>query len=1001
MSSTAISNSGLNNDNIAINRSRENVVQQIQHIDTFTDGVLQHLSATNISVEEEGDMPTRSSDIQGASAPDHPAPTVSPMSTVSSSPRHLPNGLTSQLMPIRKPVPKTVASYQETMLSKAGLSWRPVYLRRRVLLAFAVIFTIIVVAIEALAYISTMNQGLVAGQYRLQYLWKYGPTAILSVVMALWGRVEYQSKSTAPWYRLWSGPQGASRSVLLDYISPILPVAVYQAIKHKDYIVASTIIISLLLRAIVIFSTSFISLVPTQVIVSSVPVTLGNTFKDVADTWSSPWGQEIGSFTAQLYNSLSAGQTKYPAGLQDSFAYQDFSVDMTPFNDITVATDAFFGNLKCHESNYINISIHDTIRSSESRPQAYNVGNCTVEFDVTFPQNISDLVIYGRSELSLCEENYHKYPGGSSAPALYESNFTLQVYFMKVSYENRTTKGRNDTYQSGVIDKWLEKTCTPSHMLRKIAVTRAEGGSDRFVTIDQPHRALPETKPWSSLLDLNDMFNRGTDGMITNSTWVQTPNGSPLAINLDGLLSHVIDKQTMTNSPDIVESIFGSSMVEDKFNDVFKSYASFLGFMYFQQPTSGFQSNASATTTQNRLLVTIGAAHTMAGLSGLCLLLLAAMIATIPKYGILPRNPTTIIGMAALISPSKRFTSSLENMGSMSEKNIRSRLGSAEYRAYASSHENSYTGRSFYLNTLQSADDNVSSTTEKEDNRMRYPIVLHPVYRLVACLCVVGIVVTLESLLRKSTSNDGLSDLIKADDTPYGWTLLPAVVLSLVSIYYGAIESQIRLLSPYNNLLRGSKFDLTLALDLTDRLAITSLIASTKLRLYATITSIATSFVAFFLTIAASSLFTPVEVSNVVNTTQLPALDTFNYATFWDAHGSGGSRILGANIEYSPFTYADLVLPHLQLRGQLFDEAANITLDNIYTTAMVPAARSYLSCKTFESSELQATFTPVYDPVNGSPLDVIIGNDNGTNLTIQVTLESQLLEAKIGGELQM
>ncbi|KAI1097792.1 hypothetical protein F4804DRAFT_351152 [Jackrogersella minutella] len=982
------------------NRSNENApAQTTLYPDSFTDTTFP-LSPPVDTVAESGNAAS----IISSSSRDETATRAAAVSiagssttiTTNESPQLLPCRPTMLPVPKRKPVPESSAPCQETTLARAELLWRPAYLQRKVLMSFIVLFMSITAAIEALVYVSNLNQGLVTSQYRLHYVWKYGPTAILSVLMAVWGRVEYHTKITAPWYQLWNGPREARQSVLLDYVSPLLPVAVYQAAKYRDFLVVAAIVVSLALRVIVILSTSFISLVPIQCYVSSVPVTLNNTFRDSIDLWVAPQGEEIGSFTSQLYISLEAGQAIYPVGLQEAFAYQDFTADLTPFNNITMTADAFSGTLECHETNYINISINDTIRSSESRPQSFDVGNCTVSFDVTFPQDLSNTVLYGHAEMSFCKEDTSVTKDGNkttySDPALYDSNSTIQVYFMEVDYGERNVDNQNHTDQSGVIQRWLEKTCTPSHVLRRVVVTRSKGGNDSFAFTNQSSRALPGTKPRAAWLDLDSIFNQGgnssDDGSNLNTTWVQTSNESPTAIMLDGILTRALGQETIMNSPDIMELVFDSPLVDNQLNKLFESYAAFLGFMYFKESTQGLISNTSATATQNRLLVTIGTAHAMAAISGFCSLLLLFMTCRIPRHGILPRSPATIIDMAALMHPSQRFTRSLENRGALSEKHIHASLGSTQYRAYASIEKEVHRQKPFYLDVIQAVQNDAHSTKDSENLKMRHPLVLHPMSRAAMSLIVTAIVATLEYLLRRSNRDGGLIDLEKTEGAPYldAWTILPAIILSLLSIYYATAESQIRLLAPYNNLLRGSKFELTLSLDLVDRFAITSLISAAKLKLHMVVASIATSFVAFFLTIVASSLFSSLGVSSPVTASQLSALNTLNYATFWDAQGDdNASRILGASLDYSPFTYEYLAFPQLQLSNEQFNENSSTAQgDDIVITATVPAARSSLSCRVFESSAIQTTFEPTADLSQPSNLHITIDQDNCTDITIQV-----------------
>ncbi|KAI0888810.1 uncharacterized protein GGS22DRAFT_152402 [Annulohypoxylon maeteangense] len=439
------------------------------------------------------------------------------------------------------------------------------------------------------------------------------------------------------------------------------------------------------------------------------------------------------------------------------------------------------------------------------------------------------------------------------------------------------------------------------------------------------------------------------------------------------------------NSSDIIELVFNSTLVDNGLNKLFESYASFLGFMYFKESMPSRPSNASATATQNRLFVTTGTAHAMAGISGFCSLLLIFMIFRSPRHGILPRSPATIIDMAALMYPSQRFTRSLENRGALSEKDIHTSLESTKYRAYASVDKEVRQRKPFYLHVIEGIEKDTYSPEGSKDISVRHPLVLHPTSRTAMSVVVILVVVTLEYLFQRSDKGSGIVDLENTDRVPYAWTILPAIVLSLISIYYGTVETQMRLLAPYNNLLKGSKFELTLSLDLVDRFAITSLVSAAKFKLHMVVASIATSFVAFFLTIAASSLFSSMDVPNPSTDVQLSALNTFNYATFWDANYDDGSLILGASLDYSPFTYEDLAFPQLQLNKEQSNKSSNtMQSDDIDITATVPAARSSLGCRIFDSSAIQASFEPNSNVAMTSPLNIKISQDNCTDVTIQV-----------------
>lgn len=64
---------------------------------------------------------------------------------------------------------------------------------------------------------------------------------MLVVVGTLWKQVDHHSKMLMPWRELQQGPASAQKTMLLDYISPILPTALIAAIKNRHWAVVMSI----------------------------------------------------------------------------------------------------------------------------------------------------------------------------------------------------------------------------------------------------------------------------------------------------------------------------------------------------------------------------------------------------------------------------------------------------------------------------------------------------------------------------------------------------------------------------------------------------------------------------------------------------------------------------------------------------------------------------------------------------------------------------------------
>ncbi|KAI1175334.1 hypothetical protein F4777DRAFT_338338 [Nemania sp. FL0916] len=149
-------------------------------------------------------------------------------------------------------------SPSKTSSGIVGSSWRPYYLRRRILGCFIFVFLLLIIAIIALSQLSYRNHGLVTSYTGLHYLWTYGPTAILTLVGAGWARVSFQAKLIAPWLYLHGKPVNVEKALLLDYISIFPPLAMFKSIRNRDFLIATTTTVSFLLGILVVLSSGLI-----------------------------------------------------------------------------------------------------------------------------------------------------------------------------------------------------------------------------------------------------------------------------------------------------------------------------------------------------------------------------------------------------------------------------------------------------------------------------------------------------------------------------------------------------------------------------------------------------------------------------------------------------------------------------------------------------------------------------------------------------------------------
>ncbi|KAI1169576.1 hypothetical protein F4777DRAFT_572590 [Nemania sp. FL0916] len=859
-------------------------------------------------------------------------------------------------------------------------TWKPLYLDWRVLICFSVFFGSTLIAIEIIASISRQKHGLATARPQLHYLWKYGTTAIFTLITTVWTRVEFNVKRVAPWLQLSSGPKDADRTVLLDYVTPFPTTAVYRAIKYKDLYVVAAILVTFILRVLIVLSTSLITLVPVPLELHGVPTTLQQTFRTtIPDGWPLPGfvSDPANSIKAQVFRGLINGENPYPVGLTESLTYPDFSVDQEGIENSSLTVDAFSGMLECKESNFIKLSPGMLIKPSFYYTQTVQAENCTYTLNLTFPVESPKAQYYGRVLLSSCQENAVTNDTSYTYPAADRRNYTLQILVMETMHKKEESS-KNDS----VITRVMERTCSPSFIISNASVARSMGKMDSISVMDQKPRVLPEANPWAGFADLEEVLNNncthgGSCLSITfgpNGTYfgggcttscelktivVKNKGDQSEIIALDPFFAMALRKGLQTSPVTVAEQFFNATFIDDTMDRLFASYGAFLGYLLYRDGAKGATTTATVTVTDNRLLVTETVANTMSALLGLCLILSASMIALLPRRGALPPCPTTIADMVILTRQSQPFMQIFHGLGISSEKDIRSQMQSKSFKLELVCATETGRGR-FVISQARSENNpeqhSGSTSLHGGTKKVQYPLVLHPATRLVVTLLIVAIIVALEITLRQSEHNNGLMAVAAEDYVQYGWMIIPGIIFSLISLYYGAMEFQVRLLAPYQNLSSGAPARVTLSLDLTDKLSATTFVAAVRVRQFAVAVAVLAAFIASFLTIASASLFAVQNVSMDKVSAYLIPQDTLDYEESWSSRSSNSSSLLAANLDYPPFTFNELVYPSLRWNKSLSNHFSTyLDEDDMLFEANIPAARSVLNCTMYTRPHLEAT----------------------------------------------
>lgn len=65
---------------------------------------------------------------------------------------------------------------------------------------------------------------------------------MLVVIGALWRQVDHTNKILMPWKELKNGPASAENSLLLDYVTPMLPTSLWMSLRNRHWAVSMSVL---------------------------------------------------------------------------------------------------------------------------------------------------------------------------------------------------------------------------------------------------------------------------------------------------------------------------------------------------------------------------------------------------------------------------------------------------------------------------------------------------------------------------------------------------------------------------------------------------------------------------------------------------------------------------------------------------------------------------------------------------------------------------------------
>ncbi|KAK5408058.1 hypothetical protein LTR06_007801 [Exophiala xenobiotica] len=864
------------------------------------------------------------------------------------------------------------------------LTWRPSYLKRRILAVFIVVFLLTIVGLEVLYQYSLKHNGFVSSDEGLHYLWTYGPTAIFTLLAASWSRIEYQIKQNAPWMRMSRGPGRADRTVFLDYVSPIQPVALLRSIRNLDFDVAACISTSILFRLLIVVSTGLMTLSEQRVPRQGLPMSTTSSFTNN----KSPL-QNIGDMPYKTLVGMQTLNLSSPPGTNDKYAFQTFEgFSEYPNSILTGQVDAFSSSLDCQSARmeneefvwWIPYATPASVPPQLGSWQRFISEECTVDLNITDVTLFYDgwdgyfdyLGTKGQHQWSYVFQNVSCNNSLLSEDQRIAIAIVESVQTQEYDYNANTSQWPECCLQAEVymnITRSAQLLCKPTYQIQKahlsMNTTETFNGTSAELQIlkDTEPWTLPDVHPWDIAL-----AERSTYGWAEHVVGPggSSPTGSlgggptvQLGYGVEPVLTYSIPAQWIfairqnealnhTNPHYLNETLLNAVA-----NEYWGVYTALIAKQYMlngpQTPLTG-----TVTILQQRLVVHQLSVRLMDGFLGLMSLLAAWVLYSVRNSKCAPREPSSLQGFAILLAASLAFVEVARSWVFFQKEKYT--VQDLDHQAFSTEIEMIGNTASFKIVPL------VSDQSPRKVPRIQkpgdvsvswwQPMPLRWYCWLAMLLIFAGVVIALEILLHVSNKNSGLGSVYDQDWLHYTWTIVPATVTALLAMYVNAFDFNLKCLAPFYKLHQESTFDQSIRLKPLDQVAAFAMIEGFRVRLPAVFLSTLAGFTGAFLTIIVSGIFSLSPVPYTAQTTVL-GTSSFNASISSDLgyFGNGmaiADLVLYNNYSQPTWTYQDLAFPgiatdnNLQRYNLRSSHAASIS-------TVVPAIRSRLDCKLYPS----------------------------------------------------
>ena len=886
------------------------------------------------------------------------------------------NTSTTSYTPLNPNRPTPPKSSQAPSIVATEL-WRPLWMRRWILILFTLLFIAVIAALEVLSVTSNQHDGLASTSTSYHYFWTYGPTASFTLFLALWNRVDYRIRQMMPWIALHEHPGiAASQSIFLDYLSPTMPEILWQSFKNRHFAVTSSTLVVNLITVMMIVSTSLFSLEPR-------PLTINDVAYRTTAAFARNGPLQPTTLPSYMIDGMDYWNLTYPFGVTPEYAFQPFELadNRTSSNALQQANvEVMLPGLDCEEARLDFVSWSFSWMWTDCN---YNISTMNSSMDTVTGNNAtmnltsSDCTIktwYSASPIIA-------YTAGVDGDVGNFASFAQMDCAGKIS-DSRIVLVFGEAVQHGDIGPYPpSQKCLDEAPIADIEILRSKQwickpslkltlGNVTFNSTDisrgiLPRITLDEAKKPHDLPNMTD-FDL-TWGVVGTSQAPFSSDNQSIALKADPAETYAEMRVLRSVNPDRREELLTTDLYRDLAIAHYKRELSIIGHWLLARQDTNLVEGV-VVINQNRLLVRGVPLRILEVLSGIIALLVLSLIVILPRTSVAPCDPARLSNLLVILKQSPSMVQSFSQTGSLGLKALKRLYESREYSTMfmqENSGSESLSGKNSFVLKDVSDSSTVAKSADSDQILWWRPYTIVVWSRIAASVIVASLILTLIALVTFSNRTQGLATVALSGYQSVTWTIFPAVIMSGVAMYFRALNSIYKVFGPFSLLRKGVSTPRILSRNYQSMTEVEILLHATRDRnggvFFTTFAAILTAF----LTIAVSGVFTALPAPTTSDATIAP--QSWFEDTGSNDDGTAGSNgiisglVLRSNLSYPQWTYEDLALAS-------FDPAESSPSGSDTTfRSIVPAVRADLECTLYDQENIDtlqyiASATSVMSP---------------------------------------